>query len=113
MSTKKTASEKKAQAKSTVATKPKATDNSAKNTDKKSKNTKTKVIKDSFPFPKQEYGVLSELKQACIAAGVPVKRGEILRVGLSLLSQLDFSEIKRLVQQVEKIQPGRSSAAKN
>jgi hypothetical protein len=79
----------------------------------KKKSDKTKVIRDSFSFPEQDYQKISELKKTCLTAGVYVKKSEILRAGLHLLSKLDLSELKQVVEAVEKVQTGRPSASKN
>ena len=61
---------------------------------KKRKKFKPKVIRDSFPFPEQDYQKLSELKKACLAAGIHVKKGELLRAGLYLITKLSLEELK-------------------
>ena len=78
---------------------------------KKNKIVKAKVIRDSFSFPEQDYLKISELKKTCLAAGVHVKKGEILRAGLHLLTQLNLAELKQAVEQVEKVQTGRPSSS--
>lgn len=88
-------------------------DTKEKVTNEKKKSDKTKVIRDSFSFPEQDYRKISELKKTCLTAGIYVKKSEILRAGLHLLSKLDLSELKQVVEEVEKIQTGRPSAAKN
>ena len=80
---------------------------------KKSKIAKTKVIRDSFSFPEQDYLKISELKKTCLAAGIHVKKGEILRAGLHLLTQLNLDELKKAVDQVEKVQTGRPNSSAN
>jgi len=80
---------------------------------KKSKIVKAKVIRDSFSFPEQDYLKISELKKTCLAAGIHVKKGEILRAGLHLLTQLNLDELKKAVDQVEKIQTGRPNSSEN
>jgi hypothetical protein len=79
---------------------------------KKSKIVKAKVIRDSFSFPEQDYLKISELKKTCLAAGVHVKKSEILRAGLHLLTKLNLAELKQAVEQVEKVQTGRPNASK-
>jgi len=74
---------------------------------KKQKHAKTKVIRDSFSFPEQDYQKISELKKVCLAAGVHVKKGEILRAGLHLLSALTIEQLKNAVGQVEQVKTGR------
>jgi hypothetical protein len=80
---------------------------------KKSKIGKAKVIRDSFSFPEQDYLKISELKKTCLAAGIHVKKSEILRAGLHLLTQLNLAELKIAVDQVEKIQTGRPNSSEN
>lgn len=87
-------------------------DTEATLSNKKRKTGKTKVIRDSFSFPEQDYRKISELKKACLAAGVHAKKGEILRAGLHLLSKMEINELTQVLGQVEKVQTGRPSAAK-
>ena len=87
----------------------------AKTDIKKIKSAKIKVIRDSFSFPEQDYLKISELKKTCLAAGIHVKKGEILRAGLHLLTQLTLDELKlavEQVEQVEQVQTGRPTASK-
>jgi hypothetical protein len=79
---------------------------------KKRKSAKVKVIRDSFSFPEQDYLKISELKKTCLAAGIHVKKGEILRAGLHLLTKLNLAELKQAVEQVEKVQTGRPTSSK-
>ena len=88
-------------------------DNDAKAAVKKIKTVKVKVIRDSFSFPEQDYLKISEIKSTCLAAGIHVKKGEILRAGLHLLTKLNLDELKQAVEQVEKVQTGRPSDVKN
>jgi hypothetical protein len=83
----------------------------AKTDIKKIKSAKVKVIRDSFSFPEQDYLKISELKKTCLAAGIHVKKGEILRAGLHLLTQLSLDELKLAVERVEKVQTGRPIAS--
>ena len=79
---------------------------------KKIKSATVKVIRDSFSFPEQDYLKISQLKKTCLAAGIHVKKGEILRAGLHLLTQLTLDELKLAVEKVEKVQTGRPTASK-
>jgi hypothetical protein len=80
---------------------------------KKNKPEKVKVIRDSFSFPRQDYQKITELKKACLAEGLHVKKGEILRAGLHLLSQLSIEELKLAVARVEKVKTGRPNSTEN
>jgi hypothetical protein len=79
---------------------------------KKRKSAKVKVIRDSFSFPEQDYLKISELKKTCLAAGIHVKKGEILRAGLHILTKLNLAELTQAVEQVEKVQTGRPTSSK-
>lgn len=69
----------------------------AKTEKKKDKPEKLKVVRDSFTIPKNEYSQISELKKRAIAGGVEVKKSELIRAGLLLLSsQTDAGLIKAL-----------------
>jgi hypothetical protein len=80
---------------------------------KKSKSGKAKVIRDSFSFPKQDYQKISDLKKTCLEAGIHVKKGEVLRAGLNLLTKLNLEELKAAMDQVEKVPTGRPNSSKN
>ncbi len=79
---------------------------------KKEKNDKAKVIRDSFSFPEQDHHKITELKKICLAAGVHVKKGEILRAGLTLLTNLNLTDLLDAVEKVERIQTGRPKSTK-
>ncbi len=79
---------------------------------KKRKSNKEKVIRDSFSFPEHDYLKISELKQTCLAEGIYVKKGELLRAGLQLLTKLSLAELKQAIEQVEKVKTGRPNSSK-
>jgi hypothetical protein len=80
---------------------------------KKRKSAKDKVIRDSFSFPEQDYAKISELKKTCLAAGIHVKKGEIIRAGLQLLTKLGLTELIQAIEQVEKVKTGRPKSSKD
>lgn len=86
-------------------------ENDANPSNKKSKIVKAKVIRDSFSFPEQDYLKISELKKICLTAGIHVKKSEILRAGLHLLTKLNLAELKIVVDEVEKVQTGRPNSS--
>lgn len=86
-------------------------DNEEKTSVKKRKVSKTKVIRDSFSFPEHDYRKISELKKTCLAAGIHIKKSEVLRAGLYLLTQLSLDELKQTMARVEKVQTGRPSTS--
>jgi hypothetical protein len=89
-----------------------ASDTDESYSNKKRKTSKTKVIRDSFSFPEQDYKKISELKKVCLTAGVHAKKSEVLRAGLNLLSKLELTELTQALEQVEKVQTGRPSTTK-
>jgi hypothetical protein len=88
------------------------TETNAETLVKKRKPIKEKVIRDSFSFPEHDYLKISELKKACLAEGIHVKKGELLRAGLQLLIKLSPAELKQAIEQVEKVKTGRPSSPK-
>jgi hypothetical protein len=73
----------------------------------KDKVKKPKLVRDSFTMPEAEYAVLSEVKKACIAAGIEVKKSQLLRVGLVLLKKTPISALKTLVEELQPLKAGR------
>jgi len=79
---------------------------------KEKKAEKKKVIRDSFSFPEHDYHKISELKKICLTEGVHVKKGEILRAGLHLLTNLKLTELIQAMEKVEKVSTGRPKSSK-
>jgi hypothetical protein len=74
--------------------------------DKKAEG-KVKVVRDSFTMPQSDYDLIAALKQKAMQGGVHVKKSELLRAGLQLLSKLSAVQLKRAVAGLEKIKTGR------
>jgi hypothetical protein len=68
---------------------------------------KVKVIRDSFTMPQDDYVKISELKQKCQKAGLQVKKSELLRAGLQVLSKLNAMQLKQAIAKIEQIKTGR------
>lgn len=73
----------------------------------KEKHKKPKLVRDSFTMPEDEYAVLSEVKKACIAAGIEVKKSQLLRVGLQLLKKTPVSTLKTMITGLQPLKAGR------
>jgi len=71
-----------------------------KQIDKKDKQKKVKMVRDSFSMTEGDYANLVELKKKCIAAGIPVKKSELLRVGLMGLMKLSNVSLLTAVKQI-------------
>ncbi len=78
---------------------------------KKEKKQKQKVIRDSFTLPQDDYAKIAELKQVCLKAGLHVKKSELIRAGLRLLSKLDATQLHAELDALEKIKTGRPKAS--
>ncbi|HMC13482.1 MAG TPA: hypothetical protein VKG67_03970 [Gallionellaceae bacterium] len=72
---------------------------------------KLKIVRDSFTMTQNDYAKIAELKQACLKAGVHVKKSELIRAGLHALSKLGDSQLKRAITQLEQIKTGRPKKA--
>jgi hypothetical protein len=55
---------------------------------------KPRLVRDSFTMPEGEYAVLAQVKQACLKAGFAVKKSELLRIGVALISQIDLATLQ-------------------
>ena len=76
------------------------------------KAKKPKLVRDSFTMPETEYEVLSQVKKACISAGVEVKKSQLLRIGLVLLKKTDVNALKTLIAGLEPLKAGRPKKEK-
>lgn len=109
-------------AKPVIAKKPAATKSAAKTkvkavakiVDKKisdvkklKKAAKPKVTRDSFTMPQAEYEKIAAIKASCAKADIVVKKSEVLRAGLLMLSLLDIAEMKTVFSKLDKIATGR------
>ena len=65
------------------------------------------LVRDSFTMPEGEYAVLLEVKQACLRAGIDVKKSELLRIGVALLGQLDVAALQGVLAALPQLKTGR------
>lgn len=96
-----------AEAKVKPAAQPKTAKTKAAPVAKPAKPVKQKLVRDSFTFPETEYQTLVALKKRLLASGTDVKKGELMRAGLALLSGLDDAALATAVARVEKLKTGR------
>lgn len=71
------------------------------------KLVKTKLIRDSFAFPETEYASLVAVKKACLKAGIEIKKTELIRIGIALVSNLTTAKIKSAKAKLTPISAGR------
>ena len=97
----------KSQAAEKVTAKPAASTDEKKNGKKARKEHKVKIVRDSFTMPQDEYQKISEIKEACLKSGLHVKKSEVMRAGLKVLSGLTAAQLKQALGNLEKIKTGR------
>ncbi|MES1981287.1 MAG: hypothetical protein V4443_02310 [Pseudomonadota bacterium] len=66
-----------------------------------------KVVRASFTMRYSDYTKIIELKQACLNAGMRVKKSELVRAGLQVLAAFDTTQLKAALAQMTQIKIGR------
>ncbi|WP_426342402.1 hypothetical protein ACN9MZ_12360 [Pseudoduganella sp. S-14] len=75
--------------------------------EKPGKQHKEKLVRDSFTMPESEYAVLGQVKKICLKNGVEVKKSELLRIGVALISRLDMATLKQVLASLPQLKTGR------
>ncbi len=78
---------------------------------KKEKAEKVKVVRDSFTIPKTEYAQLATMKKRAMELGLEVKKSELLRAGLALLSGTSDAAFRKALGNVPTLKTGRPGKA--
>jgi hypothetical protein len=73
---------------------------------------KTKLVRDSFTIPKDEYLALQKLKERAIGLTKPAKKGELLRAGLLALSNMSDAAFIATLAAIPALKTGRPQGAK-
>ncbi len=94
----KTAAKVKPSAKSSTKTKVKSDKVSAK---------REKTVRDSFNMPAADYALIGQLKARALAGAREVKKSELLRAGLRVLSALNDAAFKSALEAVPSVKTGR------
>ena len=68
----------------------------------KVKLPKIKMVRDSYSLTESDYANLIVLKKKCIAAGVKIKKSELIRVGLSCLNKLSDAALLKEAGKIAK-----------
>ena len=79
----------------------------AKADKKKEKAEKVKVVRDSFTIPKNEYAQIAAMKKRAMALGLEVKKSELIRSGLALLSGTTDAAFRKALGNVPTLKTGR------
>ncbi len=75
------------------------------------KDKKVKVVRDSFTIPKNEFVQLAEMKKKAMGLGIEIKKSELLRAGLMMLSAATDSAFKKALSNVPTMKTGRPGKA--
>ena len=67
----------------------------------------SKVIRDSFTMPEEDYNLIAEIRSRCLKAGVTVSKSEAIRAGLNALSELSDKELLSVIERLAKVKTGR------
>jgi hypothetical protein len=70
---------------------------------KKQALKKPKLVRDSFTIPETDYALFETLKQRALAAGIEVKKSEILRAAVVTLAKLDDAQLVKAIGLVVRI----------
>jgi hypothetical protein len=68
---------------------------------------KTKMVRDSFTFPKAEYAVLDGLKMRAAKLGSPAKKTELLRAGIKAIAAMQDAAFVAALKSVPSLKTGR------
>jgi hypothetical protein len=69
-----------------------------------------KLVRDSFTIPRDEYGVIEQLKLRAAKLGRISKKSELLRAGLKALAALADTPLLRALEVVPSVKTGRPKA---
>ncbi len=58
-------------------------------------------------MPDNEYALIAQVKKACVAAGFEIKKSELLRIGIALLSKMDPAMLRSAQQALTPLKAGR------
>ncbi|AXA94666.1 hypothetical protein DPH57_10330 [Massilia sp. YMA4] len=73
----------------------------------KEKPRKERLVRDSFTMPEAEYAVLGQVKKACLKAGFEIRKSELLRIGVALISQIDMATLQSVLASLPQLKTGR------
>ena len=74
------------------------------------KEKKSKLVRDSFTIPKDEYAVIDALKARALPLGMAIKKSELLRAGLMALAAMSDAKFKAALAAVPTLKTGRPSS---
>lgn len=75
------------------------------------KEKKVKVVRDSFTIPKTEFTQIADMKKRAMTLGVEIKKSELIRAGLQVISGLPDASFKKALAAIPTVKTGRPSKA--
>jgi hypothetical protein len=60
-----------------------------------------------YIVPTKEYAKIAKVKNACLKAGFQIKKSELLRIGIALISDMEPEKLKSAQAKLEPIKTGR------
>jgi len=75
------------------------------------KEKKVKVVRDSFTIPKPEFIQIADMKKRAMTLGVEIKKSELIRAGLQIISSLPDASFKKALAAIPTVKTGRPSKA--
>lgn len=98
-------------AKTSLKASPKGSPKAVQGAGEREKTRKPKLVRDSFTMPEEEYAVLALVKKACLKAGFEIKKSELLRVGVALISQIDMATLRSVLASLPQLKTGRPKSS--
>lgn len=74
--------------------------------------SRSKIVRDGFSMPEEDYRLIDEIKASCLNCGVIVTKSGILRAALRALNKLSAEEQAELLQSLVPIKTGRPPVQK-
>ncbi|MGJ7512463.1 hypothetical protein [Variovorax sp. GT1P44] len=68
---------------------------------------KSKLVRDSFTMPEQDYDLIAVLKERALGFKRPAKKSEMLRAGLHALQQLTNAQLQGALDALTPLKVGR------
>jgi hypothetical protein len=73
---------------------------------------KPETVRDSFNMPVEDYGLIGAMKKRALGIAVEVRKSELLRAGLRMLSSLGDDAFKAALAAVPAVKKGRPGKKK-
>jgi hypothetical protein len=72
---------------------------------------KTKLVRDSFTMPQDDFALIAALKERALGFKRPTKKSELLRAGLQSLAGLNDAALQAALDALAPLKPGRPRKA--